>query len=278
VTTTESTGNGAPTPQRAPRPPPGRANRSLTPEQLTEVIGLLTGADSAELKLTVPDDNRRSAVANLGMDPLDAQIRQVFFLDTPDLTLNKHGVVVRTRRVQRKVGDAIIKLRPVDPARVPAKIRKSSAFGIEVDAMPGGFVCSGTMKAEVDNAVVRAAVSGALPLTKLFTKEQRALYAEHAPDGVELAGLSVLGPINLLKLKFAPAEFGRRLVAELWFYPDGSRILELSTKCLPAETFDVAAQAKAFLNSKGIDLLAEQQTKTATALRFFAKEAKTTPA
>jgi hypothetical protein len=62
------------------------------------------------------------------------------------------------------------------------------------------------------------------------------------------------------------------MVAELWFYPDGSRILELSTKCVPAEAFDVAAQTRVFLTEKGIDLLAEQQTKTKSALEFFAGE------
>ena len=33
---------------------------------------------------------------------------------------------------------------------------------------------------------------------------------------------------------------GRKMVAEAWFYPDGERILELSTKCPPAEMIDVA--------------------------------------
>jgi hypothetical protein len=244
----------------------------LNDEQLAQVITLLKGADSVELKLSVPDSDSRSTVRALEMDPIDAQIRQVFFLDTPDLTLNKSGVVVRTRRIQRKPGDAIVKLRPVDPERVAAKTRKSPAFGIEVDAMPGGYTCSGTMKAEVDNALVKEAVSGVRPLSKLFTKEQRALYAEHAPPGVELDGLAVLGPITLLKLKFVPADFGRRLVAELWFYPDGSRILELSTKCAPAEAFEVAAQTRAYLAKHGVDLLAEQQTKTATALKYFVRE------
>jgi len=45
--------------------------------------------------------------------------------------------------------------------------------------------------------------------------------------------MSVLGPITVLKLKFSPEGYGRRLVAEPWFYPDGSQILELSTKCAP---------------------------------------------
>jgi hypothetical protein len=58
-------------------------------------------------------------------------------------------------------------------------------------------------------------------------------------------------------------------VAELWLYPDGSRILELSTKCAPTEAFDVAADIRAFLAKQGVDLSGEQHTKTRTALEFF---------
>ena len=248
------------------------SEKVLSTEQLVTLIRLLKGADSAELKLSVPEDAQRSAIAALGMDALDAQIRQVVFFDTPDLTLQKAGVVVRARRVQGKPGDAIVKLRPVDPERVPASLRKLPEFGIEVDAMPGGFVCSGRLKAAVDGLDVKAVVDGQRPIRKLFTKEQRALYAQHAPEGVGLDDLAVLGPLFVLKLKVVPQGLDRRMVAEMWFYPDGTRLLELSTKCLPTETFDVAAQARAFLGSRGVDLLAEQETKTRRALEFFAAE------
>jgi hypothetical protein len=248
----------------------------LSTEQIAEVLALLKGSDSVELKLSVPDANRRSAIASLGIDSLDAQISQVAFFDTPDLALNRSGVVVRARRVQRKPGDAIVKIRPLVPDSVATALRKSPAFGVEVDAMPGGFVCSGTMKAEVDDAAVKQAMAGQRPLRKLLGKDQRALFSAYAPEGVTLDELSVLGPINVLKLKFSPEGFGRRMVAELWLYPDGSRILELSTKCEPAEAFDVAAEARVFLGDHGIDLLAEQQTKTKTALEFFAAELQST--
>ena len=59
---------------------------------------------------------------------------------------------------------------------------------------------------------------------------------------------------------------------ELWLYPDGTQIFELSTKCLPAEAFEVVAEAQAFLATRGIDLGAQQHTKTRTALEFFAAE------
>jgi hypothetical protein len=243
---------------------------TLSSEQLAQLLRLLRRADGVELKLTVPDGDRRSAVAALDMDPLDAQIRQVVFFDTPDLTLSQHGVVVRARRIQRKPGDSIVKLRPLDAEQLPAAVHKSPAFGVEVDAMPGGFVCSGTMKSALDDLDVKEALAGRRPPRKLFTKEQRALFTANAPNGLQLDDLSILGPIHVLKLKFAPAGYSRRLVAELWNYPDGSRILELSTKCEPTEAFEVVAETRAFLGQHGIDLLPEPQTTTRTALEFFA--------
>ena len=61
------------------------------------------------------------------------------------------------------------------------------------------------------------------------------------------------------------------MVAELWFYPNGSRILELSTKCAPSEAFQVSAESRAFLAERGVDLSGRQQTKTRTALEYFSK-------
>jgi hypothetical protein len=249
-----------------------KSTPALTAEQLSEMLKLTREADSVELKLTVPEQHRRSAVEALAIDPLDAQIRQVVFFDTPDLTLNRHGLVVRARRVQQRPNDSVVKMRPCIPHELPGSVRKSPSLVVEVDAMPGGFVCSATMKSQLANDDVRPVVAGKKAVRKLFSKEQRAYYAMHAPEGIELDDLSVLGPINVFKLKFAPKKFPYRLVAELWNYPDGSRILELSTKCLPDRAFQVAAETRAFLSDKGIDLGAEQQTKTATALRFFARE------
>jgi hypothetical protein len=244
---------------------------ALTAEQLGELLPLLAGADSVELKLTVPDEHHRSTALALGMDVLDAQIRQVTFFDTPRLDLDAHGVVVRARRVQGSTGDTVIKLRPVEPAHLPEGLRKKKDFGVEVDAMPGGFVASGSMKAETGNSRVQDVLLGRRTIRKLFTRGQREFFAEHAPAGIELDDLAILGPINIFKLKFRHPDFDKRLVAELWLYPDGGRCLELSTKCPPADAFTVAAEAKAFLGGQGVDLGAPQQTKTKTALQYFAE-------
>ena len=254
--------------------PPATRNktRQLTDAQLEEMLALTKNADSVELKLTVPDSERRSTVMGLGMDPLEAQIRQVFFLDTPDLRLNQQGVVVRARRVQGRGDDTVIKLRPIVPDQLPPSVRNAKTMVVEVDAMPGGYVCSASFKGALGRGdAVRQVAAGARAIRKLYSKEQRAFYATHAPEGLALDDLMVLGPINVMKLKFTPKGFKRRLVAELWLYPDGERILELSTKCAPTEGFQVAAETRALLADRGVDLYGEQQTKTKTALEYFAK-------
>ena len=244
----------------------------LVTDELRELLRLAREADSIELKLTLPELAYRSTAAALGVDPLEAQIRQVFFFDTPDLRLNEAGVVARARRIQGRESDSTVKLRPVVPDQLPAGVRKSENFVVEIDAMPGGYVCSGSMKGKLAPTAVRASVSGDKPLRRLFSKEQREFFTAHAPEGLGLDDLSILGPVLVLKLKMKPDLFSRRLVGEMWIYPDGTRVVELSTKCLPGEALDVADEARTFLKAKGIELTGSQQTKTKTALSFYSAE------
>ena len=236
------------------------------------MLALSSGADSIELKLTVPEQGHRSAIEALGLDPLDAQIRLVCFFDTPDLRLNRQGVIVRARRVQGREDDSVVKLRPVVPDELPAQLRAAPEMVVELDAMPGGYVCSASMKARLKGAGgVKKRLRGKRATSKLFTKPQRRFYEQHAPADLALDDLEALGPIFVLKLNSTPAGFGRKLCTEMWLYPDGSRILELSTKCAPSEMFQVAAEARGFLGGSGIDLSGRQQTKTKTALQQFSK-------
>ena len=249
--------------------PPAAASPTIPAERLRELLDLIGGADSVELKLTVPETEHYATARSLVLDPIEAQIRQVYFFDTPELAMNHAGLVLRGRRVQGRRGDFIVKLRPVVPGELPKRLRKSDSFNVEVDAMPGGFVCSGTLKQSVENEAVRAiAVEGA-PLAELLSPGQHEFLADHAPEECGLDDLVTLGPVLVLKLKFEPEGYERRMVAELWMYPDSSRVLELSTKCAPDEAFQVAAETRAFLTERGVDLSAEQQTKTQKALEFF---------
>jgi hypothetical protein len=164
----------------------------------------------------------------------------------------------------------VVKIRPVDPASLPAELRDDPEFGVEIDAMPGGYVCSASFKGSADNAPIRETALGDGKIRKLFSKRQRAFFHERAPEGIELDDLMILGPIPTARAKTRTEGYDRPIVGELWLYPDGSQVVELSTKTSPAEAFHTALEWRAFLEKVGIDISGEQQTKTKTALEFFA--------
>ena len=246
----------------------------ISDAQIVEIMRLLKGADTVELKVSIPTDAHRATIRGLPLDPVEAQPRQIWFFDTPDLALNQAGIVVRARRIQGGRGDTVIKLRPVVPSELPEDLRTSGSLNVEVDVLPGGFVCSASFKGRSDGAAISAAIRGKTPLRKLFSRDQRTFYAERAPAGIDLDSLVSLGPTYVLKGQFTPPELGRRVVAEMWLYPDGSRILELSTKCLPSEAFQVSAETRAYLAERGVNLGGTQQTKTRAALDFFTNQLK----
>jgi len=246
----------------------------LSLEQIDQLWVLLKDVDSIELKLTVPAEEHRATITGLPLDPVEAEPRQVFFFDTPDLALYQAGVVVRARRIPGGRADTVVKLRPVVPAELPDTLRHSGSFKVEVDIVPGGDVCSGSLKGKADGDEVRAVAAGAMKLSKLLTKEQRAFYREHAPSAIALDSLSLLGPTFALKSVFTPKQLGRKMVAEMWLYPDGSRLLELSTQSTPLEAGGASSQLRAYLAGQGIEISGVQQTKTKIALEFYAGQLK----
>lgn len=248
------------------------ASNMLSREQVGQVTAMLKDVDSIELKMIVPMEVHRATVQKLGLDPVEAEARQVFFFDTPRFDLDKSGLVVRTRRIQGGGGDTVVKRRPMDPATLSDELRRSASFKTEIDFVPGGFVCSGSMKGKCKGREVLDVVGGTMPVDKLFSKEQRAFFREHAPKGTALRSLKAYGPIFLLKATLWPKKLDRRLVVEMWLFPDGSRNLEISTKCAPSDVFTVTNDLKVFLRDLGIEITANQQTKTRAAMEFFRVE------
>ena len=173
-------------------------------------------------KLTVPVSDRAAERRRSGWIPSRSDSAGLL-LRHAGADAQRAGVVVRARRRPGERGryGRSARLVPKAPGGVAplAQLRRRG----RCDA--GRVRLFGIDEAREDNDV-RDAVLGNWPVRKLYSKEQRALYAAHAPEGLELDDLSILGPISVLKLKFALEGYDRKLVAGAWLYPDNSMILE----------------------------------------------------
>ena len=240
----------------------------LSGEDLQKVLDVLGKADSVELKLTLLESRRASVAQALGIDALDAQIRQVFFFDTPKLDLNSAGVVVRARRRQNDTGDTVVKIRPVDPAELSDELQPSPSSGSR--STPCRAATCARLRTRVGGQRQDPkVVLGDGKTRKLFSKRQRASSAS-MPRGLELDDLEILGPIPTFRVKFKSDGYKRPMVGELWLYPDGSQVIELSTKTTPRSISNRPGMASV----PGVErhrCIGEQQTKTKTALQFFSK-------
>ncbi|HEX6763063.1 MAG TPA: hypothetical protein VF094_09700 [Gaiellaceae bacterium] len=228
-------------------------------------------AHAVELRLSVVRPDRRATVVALGLDPASAQRRSAYFLDTPELALARRGVAVRVCGARPAGGDSLVRVRPVAPAELPGDLRRSPGFAVEVDASPEGLVCAGALRSPLTATALREAIDGRRPPRTLFSKEQRAFFALRAGPGVYLDELALLGPLPVVELRLRPEDFQRVLVAELWSYPDGSRALELRTRCRTVEAPHVAGALQAFLAGHRVDTSGDGEAARLTALEHFAR-------
>ncbi|HSK95725.1 MAG TPA: hypothetical protein VK891_03830, partial [Euzebyales bacterium] len=187
------------------------------------------------------------------------------------LTLFHHGVVMRARRSQGADDDTVVKLRPVVPSALPPEVRTSRNLKLEMDVTRGAYVVSASVKGRRPAGAVSKVVTHGRPLQRLFTKEQRSLFADQAPAGVDWDDLVPLGPILVVLLKFVPEGFPQRTTVEQWHYPGEIPLVELSTKATPHNVLQVFAESVKFLRAHGLTASGAQEPKTRKALEFYAR-------
>jgi hypothetical protein len=233
--------------------------------------------DSAELKFVVPEGEERVAVEALDLDldlDLDrrtAEVRQVYYVDTPDLALLARGVVLRARREQSGDQDTAVKVRPAVPAELPDAWRAGSGFTVELDVLPGMSVCTATLKRARRRGTLEAALAGERRLQELFSKRQRALVSESGPGEIDWPSLRAFGPVDVVKVTTGVRRLGLQLVTQLWRYPDESSLLELSTRVRPHDLRKQSIRFWTFLAELGFDVAGKQETKATRTLALLAR-------
>ena len=244
---------------------------NLSERELRELLARAHGIDTVQVRIAVPEERRFTTAAALGVDPLNAPAGEAFFFDTPDLALHHAGIAVHGRRVADHRSSLTVTVRPIVPHELPARVCLSKRFRLEVEVLPGSYVCSGSLRGAPDDHALDVAIAGRRPVTRALSKQQRAFLADHAP-AADPDDLRPLGPLDLLKLKVTPEGAERRLGIEVWTYPDGSRVTQISIRAKRAKALPAIAELRGFLVDRGIGLSAVQQAKARAALEQLAGE------
>ncbi len=157
--------------------------------------------------------------------------------------------------------------RPVDGWDRKENVRSDDdRFHMEIDALPGRAVCSGALKERLGRNDVSRTIAAGRPLTDLLSPRQRRLLARYAPPRTRLDRLTVIGPVDVRCDSIELHGLDRRLTAEQWRYPNGSQVLELSTRCRTDDAAAVARRVSKALRARGVTPAELQRTKTEMAL------------
>jgi hypothetical protein len=131
----------------------------------------------------------------------------------------------------------------VDPTTLESSLGAAKRFRVEIDAMPGGYVCPASYWRSLAPDNLRSVVERRRPVSDLLSPKQRGILRDHLPGCLSPDDLTVPGPVHVMKLKAAPRGLQPPYVVELWMFPDGSRSLELATRCKPQTFFGIATKA-----------------------------------
>ena len=228
--------------------------------------------DACEIKVTVRPDQELRAERAMELNEDTADVRVIYFYDTPDLDLFKAGVALRARLVKGDNDDSTVKFRPVEAGQVPDAWKKSTGFKLEADCVGERVVCSASLTNIQGRDEIDAVAKGKRPIEKLFSLEQEKFLGTFYKGRFDFSKLRVMGPIRVLRWKSKHKGFPHELTTEEWRLPDGNDLVELSIKVPPDDAVEAQKTFDAHLRELGIDPEGAQETKTRTALEYFASQ------
>src|SRR5215470_7861193 len=235
-----------------------------------KVAAMISGANSIEIKATIPESQVDSTLARFGLNIANDQERYIYFYDTADLDLNKAGIITRARRVVGDQHDSTVKFRPVVPDQVSAKWRTFPDFKIEADASEKGVVKSASFSMPVKKGVIKRIAAGDMTIAELFTKDQQAFLLGMANRNVDFSKMLVFGPLRAHRWKFEDPGCPWPITAEVWVREDGARLMEASIKTPVIQAAAAMAGFMAFLAEFGAERDIAEQAKTRWALEYYA--------
>jgi hypothetical protein len=230
----------------------------------------MAAMDAVEIKCTIRPDQELRAERAMEVDEDTADVRLVYFYDTPDLDLFNAGVVLRARLVKGDADDSTVKIRPVEPASIPEDWQRLKGFKLEADWVGDHVVCSASLTDLQQRDEIDEVANGKRAIGKLFSSDQERFLREFHEDPVGFGNLRVMGPIRVLRWKPKHETFPHELTLEEWKLPSGEELVEVSIKAPPNEARQARKEFERHLRELGLDPEGTQDTKTRTALEHFA--------
>jgi len=235
-----------------------------------KVAALVSGANSIEIKVTIPENQVDSTLARFGLTIDNDEERYIYFYDTPELDLHRAGIITRARRVVGDRHDSTVKFRPVIPDQVASKWRTFRDFKIEADASEKGVTKSASFSMPVAKGVIKRIAAGDRPIVELFTKDQQTFLLGMANRNIDFSRMLVFGPLRAHRWKFEDPGCPWPITAEVWVREDGARMMEASIKAPVVQAAAAMGGFMAFLAEFGAERDTEEQAKTRWALEYYA--------
>jgi len=230
----------------------------------------VTVVAACEIKVTIRPDQELRAERAMELNEDTAEVRVIYFFDTRKLDLFNAGVALRARLVKGESDDSTVKIRPVEAGDIPDAWKKASGFKLEADCVGERVACSASLTAIQGREEIDEVAKGKRPIEKLFSADQERFLAAFYEGSVDFGSLHVMGPIRVLRWKSKHKGFPYELTTEEWRLPSGDDLVEVSIKVAPAEAVQAQKAFDKHLRELGLDPEGAQETKTRTALEYFA--------
>jgi hypothetical protein len=162
---------------------------------------ILDELDAVEIKVTVRPDQELRAERAMEVNEDTADIRVIYFFDTPNLDLFEAGVALRARLVKGEGDDSTVKFRRAETAAISNAWRRAEGFKLEADWVGERIVYSASLTDSQPGEEIKDVAHGKRNIVKLFTKQQERFLAEFHAGSVDFERLRVMGPIRVLRWK-----------------------------------------------------------------------------
>jgi hypothetical protein len=236
--------------------------------------GPFAGMDAVEIKVTIRPDQELRAERAMQVDEDTADIRVIYFYETPDLDLFNAGIALRARLLKGDEDNSTVKFRSPETMSVSPEWERLEGFKLEADCVGERAIFSASLTQIQQRDEIDEVAKGKRSIDKLFSKDQERFFHEFYKGPVDFGQLRVMGPIRVLRWKLRHKNFAHQLTVEEWRLPNGDDLVEVSIKVPPEEAAQASKAFENHLTVLGLDPRGAQETKTRTALEYFAKACK----